>query len=395
MTDEATGQPRLFAATDSAHSTQVKDLSVSFTDTAGELAVGDRFVLTPKNDVYWVSPTAGAVDISSQTHGDGTENIQRITGGTLGAALDFRDNKIGVYRDRLAELVDTLSWEVNRIHSQGSGLTPLTTALGSYTVDRANIPLGSPSAGFHWSDRLQAGNVTFAIYDPVTGEPLPLSAGNGLDVFSPGNFDPSVHSLEDVVNAVNTGPAGAYLEASIVDNRLQISGRETAPGSGQYWGFGIVADTGGLAAALGINTFFSGETPAGFGLREDLAANTNLVNAGRVNGGAEGNAGDNITAAEIAALATKAVSIGGARQSIIDYHAATVTKVGADTRHIQFLDISETVMVNELQARKDEISGVSLDEEMSNLIKFQASYKAAAKLITTADEMLQTLLGLK
>ena len=395
MTDEATGQPRLFAATDSAHSTQVKDLSVSFTDMAGELAVDDRFVLTPKNDVYWVSPTAGAVDISSQTYGDGTENIQRITGGTLGAALDFRDNKIGVYRDRLAELVDTLSWEVNRIHSQGSGLTPLTTALGSYTVDRANIPLGSPSAGFHWSDRLQAGNVTFAIYDPVTGEPLPLSAGNGLDVFSPGNFDPSVHSLEDVVNAVNTGPAGAYLEASIVDNRLQISGRETAPGSGQYWGFGIVADTGGLAAALGINTFFSGETPAGFALREALAANTNLVNAGRFNGGAEGNAGDNITAAEIAALATKAVSIGGTRQSIIDYHAATVTKMGADTQHIQFLDISETVMVNELQARKDEISGVSLDEEMSNLIKFQASYKAAAKLITTADEMLQTLLGLK
>ncbi|MDR2075425.1 MAG: flagellar hook-associated protein FlgK [Desulfovibrio sp.] len=394
ITDEATGQAKIFYATDLAHSTQVKDLSVSFTDTAGQLIAGDSFVLTPKNDVYWISPTAGPVDISSQTYGNGTENAQRISGGTLGAALDFRDNKIGVYRDRLEELADSLSWEVNRIHSQGSGLTPLTSVLGSYAVERGTVPLGSPSAGFSWSDRLQAGNMTFAIYDPATGEPLPLS-GNGLDVFSPGNFDPSVHSLEDVVNAINAGPAGTYLTASIVDNRLQISGRETSPGSGQYYGFGIAADTSGLAAALGINTFFSGDTPASFGVNADLAANASLINAGRVNGGAEGNEGDNITAAEIAALATKTVSIGGARQTIIDYYAATVTKVGADTQHMKYLDIAETVMVNELQARKDEISAVSLDEEMSNLIKFQASYKAAAKLITTADEMFETLLALK
>ncbi|MDR1360246.1 MAG: flagellar hook-associated protein FlgK [Deltaproteobacteria bacterium] len=396
IVDEATGQPKLFYATDLAHSAQVKDLAVSFSDTAGVLAVGDKFVLTPKNDVYWISPTAGAVDISSQTYANGTENIQRITGGTLGAALDFRDNKIGVYRDRLAELTDSLSWEVNRIHSQGAGLTPLSSVLGSYAVGRTNIPLGSPSAGFHWSERLQSGNMTFAIYDPVTGDPLQLAGVvDGLDVFSPGNFDPALHSLEDVVNAINSGPAGAYLEASIVDSRLQISGKETSPGSGQYWGFGLVADTSGLAAALGINTFFSGESPAGFSLREDLVSNPNLINAGRVNGGAEGNEGDNITAAEIAALAAKTVSIGGARQTIVDFYAATVTKVGADTQHVNFLDITETVMANELKARKDEISSVNLDEEMSNLIKFQASYKAAAKLITTADEMIQTLLSLK
>ena len=38
---------------------------------------------------------------------------------------------------------------------------------------------------------------------------------------------------------------------------------------------------------------------------------------------------------------------------------------------------------------------MNLDEEMANLIKYQHSYTAAAKLITTADQMLQTLLGLK
>ncbi|MFZ5374939.1 MAG: flagellar basal body rod C-terminal domain-containing protein, partial [Campylobacterota bacterium] len=43
----------------------------------------------------------------------------------------------------------------------------------------------------------------------------------------------------------------------------------------------------------------------------------------------------------------------------------------------------------------DSISKVSIDEEMANLIRYQTSYGAAAKVITTIDQMMQTLLGLK
>jgi flagellar hook-associated protein 1 FlgK len=52
------------------------------------------------------------------------------------------------------------------------------------------------------------------------------------------------------------------------------------------------------------------------------------------------------------------------------------------------------VMVNKLSEIRDSISAVSIDEEMTNLIKFQNAYAAAAKLITMSDEMLDTLLGL-
>ncbi len=51
--------------------------------------------------------------------------------------------------------------------------------------------------------------------------------------------------------------------------------------------------------------------------------------------------------------------------------------------------------VDELQARRDEVSGVSLDEEMANLVKFQHAYSAAAKLIKIADDMFRTLLESK
>ena len=53
------------------------------------------------------------------------------------------------------------------------------------------------------------------------------------------------------------------------------------------------------------------------------------------------------------------------------------------------------MMVNELNTLRNSISGVSLDEEMTNLIKYQHAYQAAAKLITISDEMLDTLISLR
>ena len=48
-----------------------------------------------------------------------------------------------------------------------------------------------------------------------------------------------------------------------------------------------------------------------------------------------------------------------------------------------------------LASQRDSIGGVSLDEEMTNLVQFQKAYAASAHLITTVDEMLQTVLDLK
>jgi flagellar hook-associated protein 1 FlgK len=48
----------------------------------------------------------------------------------------------------------------------------------------------------------------------------------------------------------------------------------------------------------------------------------------------------------------------------------------------------------QLTSLRESNSGVSLDEELTNLIKYQRSYQASAKLITTATEMLDTVIGM-
>jgi flagellar hook-associated protein 1 FlgK len=81
--------------------------------------------------------------------------------------------------------------------------------------------------------------------------------------------------------------------------------------------------------------------------------------------------------------------------TIDDYLHLLVSRVGIESQSNQREMDSKTVIVNEISKTRDNISAVSLDEEMANLIKYQHAYSAAAKLITTAEEMLDTLLNSK
>jgi flagellar hook-associated protein 1 FlgK len=56
---------------------------------------------------------------------------------------------------------------------------------------------------------------------------------------------------------------------------------------------------------------------------------------------------------------------------------------------------SNTIVLDGISSSKDQISGVSLDEEAANMMSYVTSYNAAARLMTTIDETLQTLLGIK
>ena len=399
LTDK-NGTARLFNANAEDNSVKVGDLDIWF--DAGSLSAGDKFIISPKNDIYWISPTSGPLNISSQFYDNGTENPNRITGGALGGYLMARDQMIGEYRDQLDALARSLIWETNRIHSQGAGLTTMSTALGEYQVGRVDHALGSDTAGFAWSSYLTEGNMSFAFYDAEGNTVFDYPGQVVLD-FSPygsgggENFDPSEMSLEDVRDALNDVllPDGAQaFDAQIINGQLQISSANSD------YTFAVASDTTGLMAGLGINTFFTGTDASTIAVRGEVVNNINLVNAGSVNGAGEINQGDNAVANAVAELLTKTVSIASTgrqavSQSLMDYYSTIVTRVGSDTQTVYNSASREVTLAQTLSDRREEVVGVSLDEELTNLIKFQSSYKAAAKLITTADEMLQTVLGLK
>ncbi|MFP4658074.1 MAG: flagellar basal body rod C-terminal domain-containing protein, partial [Desulfonatronovibrionaceae bacterium] len=143
-----------------------------------------------------------------------------------------------------------------------------------------------------------------------------------------------------------------------------------------------------------------GSNAADLAINSQVRNNVAFINAGHVNGEDESNSGDNTIARAIANLQEEEVSIstiseGTTRQTLQEYYDSLVGKVGADKDMADFNYDYNNSLAEDLYNRQEEVSGVNMDEEMTSLIKFQQSYQAAAKLISTADSMVQTLLSIR
>jgi len=68
--------------------------------------------------------------------------------------------------------------------------------------------------------------------------------------------------------------------------------------------------------------------------------------------------------------------------------------VGVDASNAEITTLQNDSFMKQLHTLRESQSGVSLDEEMTNLIKFQKAYSASARMITTASEMLDTILAM-
>ena len=396
LTDDE-GNERYFSARDYDSRVNVDGLQIWFGSTtnsqgtaSGTFVDGDRFVVSPHQGLYWSQNTSHAEEITPQLHFNGEENTQRLTGGSIAALLTFRDNYVGKYRSKLDELAETVVWETNRRHSQGAGLQAFTVVNGTYQVDYVDKALGSDSTGLAFGDKLQSGSSFVYVYNKSTGL---LASSAALDFDGTGGtFNPAIHTLEDVQDAFNRTYGGA-ISASIVNNQLRL---EAEPG----YTFAFGTDSAGLYAGLGINTFFKGDSPSSMTINEKITSDLDYLATGHVNGAGEMNVGDNTTALSMyelrqASVTTNTAFEGTTSQSILDYYNGIVGNVGTDTNRAEFNQNFYGTLAKDLNERQQQISGVNLDEEMSDLVKYQASYTAAAKLITTADQMLQTILSLK
>lgn len=107
----------------------------------------------------------------------------------------------------------------------------------------------------------------------------------------------------------------------------------------------------------------------------------------KIAAGRAGTSGDNGIALDVAALRAKRDGPGALLEALI-------VDAGARAEEAEDLARGQSVVVDSIRAQRESVSGVSLDEEAANLLRFQRSYQASAQLISIADEMLQTVLQL-
>jgi flagellar hook-associated protein 1 len=101
--------------------------------------------------------------------------------------------------------------------------------------------------------------------------------------------------------------------------------------------------------------------------------------------------GDNRNAQQIAALLAKPVLNGGT-VSLSDTVGRLISNIGVQTSQAQTGRDAQQVVMNDASNAISSVSGVNLDEEAANLLRFQQAYQAAAKIISVASSMFQTLL---
>ncbi len=460
-------------------------------DDDGNLQVATKkgYLLVNRGDTY--SLDLNGREIEWQSSGSGNVIISdTINGGKLGGWLDVRDEIVTKYKADLDELAKATIWEVNRAHSQGVGLEGFGSVTGSYSAADSSAGLGTEASGLDFYDRITDGSFKIWLYDST-------GAVAGVTTIAVSALTGSLDDIASTIDSVSIG--GVDLNANIRDGKLYIETDAGAPGS-----FAFSDDTGGILAALGINTFFDNANAGDIRINDEIIDNKNYIAAAKISNnvgpavGASGNAstgiittsgpytgsadavyeieivdpaagtfrwrkdsgawsgpasmagspalgaeGVNVTftgnaATDYTANDTFTISVEKASDSYgafaegdntnaldvtnVQYYGTTIKRwsftregggafndisnttidsylhtfvgsIGIESQSVQREKEYKEVIQQQISATRDGISAVSLDEEMANLIKYQHAYTAAAKLITTSEEMLETILN--
>ena len=300
----------------------------------------------------------GFKDILISDGQNGTINItNQINGGKLRGLLDLRDVEVPGIQDHFDRLAASLVREVNRVHREGFGLDggsgrdffkplqatvrPSVLNTGSAVVSVANA---SPTTASIDQYRIQfPGATSFDLINRTTG------ASSGTFVFTPGSTFNLGNGL--AVNITGTGAAGDVVDFSISENAAATLAMDPA------------VATNGSNIAAGLNGVGDGKNATRLSqLQNQLLFDGNSL-----------------------------VNSGSGAFTFVEFYNSLVSGIGVDSRSVSSAVTAQEGVMLQLNNRRESLSGVSIDEEMINLIKFQQAFAAAARLINVADEMLDIL----
>lgn len=335
---------------------------------------------------------------------------EAITGGKIGAILDMRGGTIdttsgqptdGVIQNALSGLdafASTLIESINNLYAE--------TATSKMTSKEVSFDAATPlvSSGLN----VKTGSFNIIVYD-IDGNKV---ATREITIDNTTSIDGSTNSIKNQIeanlddNANNSG--NDDLDDFISFNFAASGGKSTlelslkAGKESLGYTFAIedklsntnYSSGSNFAGALGLNQFLSGDSAQNIDLNTVYKQNATLIKAG-----ASSAAGDSSVALKMMQhqFENFDFQVGEKKYSSSAYgmYDIIATQIGVATNAATTRNETISTQYNAIEMEYFGVSKVSIDEEMTNLIRYQTSYGAAAKIITTIDEMMQTLLGIK
>ncbi len=272
-----------------------------------------------------------------------------MTGGKLGATLDFEEQILNPTQNALGRIAVTMATEFNAQHSSGMDLNGV--AGGDF------FGISAPSVAPNTNN---TGGATIAA------------------TFDSANIDEL--TTDDYV----LGFDGAAWSLSRARDGQAVS----MTGTGPYFANGIeIAVAGGAAAG---DRFMIRPTGGGSsGLSVAIDNPREIAAAAQA---ADPAPGDNSNALLLAGLQT-GLTMERGTTNFQGAYGQLIGDLGTKTRSAQITAEAQGAILAQAHESRDAISGVNLDEEAADLIRFQQAYSAIAQVISVADSTFQTLLG--
>ena len=349
------------------------DISVT-EEATGAVTVfvgGDYLVANAIPRLLKTSTVNQGTDTLIEIRAKDTDSPLTLTGGKLKGLFESAQVSSSTgFQKKLDSLAKDVIRVVNRIHSQGQGARGFSSVTSdvSLKTPTAPIEISNPSLEF------DNGSFVIKVTDASTGKTTTHDIFVKQQGFS---TDTSSQQLADSINQIDG------ISATIAnDGKLQIRSDSEAIR------FNFSDDTSGILSALGINTFFTGDSASTIEVRANLVADPTQL---AISTKGSGNGADN--ALNIAEAFTKPNELLGGR-TINGLYESMITDTTREINSQQSITDGLRNFHQTLEAKHLGISGVNLDEEAVKMLLYQRAFQATSKLITTANEMLNTLVNL-
>ena len=346
----------------------VKELSkkidiqlVQESDNQISLTLKDGTALVLKDQVFDLSTSINAnnesfndvyIDIGSTT-----KNItSTIKGGELRGYLDMRDTEVESILDKMNILSGSFIQEFNSIHREGFGIdgssgldffTPLDVTV-DHDADNTGTAVVSMTNASPTTVSVDEFEIVFTSTSSFNLNNLTTNASSGTFTFTTG----STFNIKD-------GFAVAISGTAVSGDKVTFSVSEDA------------------ASLMSVSS--------------TITADGQKIAAGTTTNGDGGNA---LLMADLQnELVFNSVTWSSESGSFTfdEYYNAVVSTIGIESFSAQAILRQQEGVMLQLNSRRESISGVSIDEEMIKMIKFQQAYNASARMISMVDEMLDTL----
>ena len=334
---------------------------VQESDNQISLTLKDGTALVLKAQVFDLSTSINANNESFNDvyidSGSTTKNItSTIKGGELRGYLDMRDTKVESVLDKMNILSGSFIQEFNSIHRKGFGIDG-SSGLDFFTSLDVTVD--------HDVD-----NTGTAVVSMTNASPTTVSVDEFEIAFTGSN--------EFTLNNLTTNASsGTFTFASATTFNIKD-------------GFAVAIS--GTAASGDKVTFSVSEDAASLmSVSSTITADGQKIAAGTTTNGDGGNA---LLMADLQnGLVFNSVTWSSESGSFTfdEYYNAVVSTIGIKSFSAQAILRQQEGVMLQLNSRRESISGVSIDEEMIKMIKFQQAYNASARMISIVDEMLDTL----